>query len=170
MVTKKKLRTALVVIMALAFVLLSPGGALANGGWKNPSANATDTGGPFTEPEKAYSDGSGEASVGCGDQSASHRYYDYNLGVPDCAIINGIEVRLDWWLSDTGGTNTMSVELSWGGGTSWTTTVNEDSTETTTEHTVILGGPADTWGRTWTAAELNNTNFRVRVTCTNTGG
>jgi hypothetical protein len=30
--------------------------------------------------------------------------------------------------------------------------------------TRIVGGPADSWGRSWTAAELSNPNFRVRVT------
>ena len=35
--------------------------------------------------------------------------------------------------------------------------------ETTVEHTGILGGSADTWGRTWSASELSDTNFRVRV-------
>ena len=27
-----------------------------------------------------------------------------------------------------------------------------------------LGGATNTWGRTWTPAELSNANFRVRVT------
>jgi len=27
----------------------------------------------------------------------------------------------------------------------------------------VLGGAADTWGRAWTATNLSNTNFRVRV-------
>jgi hypothetical protein len=27
-----------------------------------------------------------------------------------------------------------------------------------------LGGAANTWGRTWTPAELSNGNFRIRIT------
>jgi hypothetical protein len=104
------------------------------------------------------------------DESASHRYYDYNLGIPACAIIDGIEVRLDWWLANTDGNNTMSVELSWDEGTSWTTPPKTDSTETVAEHTAILGGPTDKWGHDWTATELSNANFRVRVTCTTVEG
>lgn len=170
MVTKKALRTALVVIMALAFVLLSPSGALADdtGWWKDPSANVVTDG--FTSPAKAYGNddpaNTGDAAfVGLDNASASHRYYDYNLGVPDCAIINGIEVRLDWWLTDITGDSKMDVELSWDGGTHWTA-AKTDATQTLAEHTAIPGGPADTWGRAWTATELNNTNFRVRVTAT----
>jgi hypothetical protein len=31
---------------------------------------------------------------------------------------------------------------------------------------MLLGSPSDTWGRTWTAADLGNANFRVRVIST----
>jgi hypothetical protein len=84
-----------------------------------------------------------------------------------CSTISGIEVRLDWWLDSTSGTNSMSVELSWDGGTSWTA-AKTDSTETRSEHTVVLGGGTDTWGRSWTAADLSDANFRVRLTSNST--
>jgi hypothetical protein len=54
------------------------------------------------------------------------------------------------------------VQLSWDGGTTWTT-AKQTSTLTTSEATYTLGGTADTWGRTWSATNLSNTNFRVRV-------
>jgi len=171
MVTKRlrTVRTALVVIIALAFVLLGPGGALADDtGWKSPSDNAADTGGGFDNPENAHAEGGGYAEKDFeGGGEARHLYWKYNLGIPDCAIIDGIEVRLDWWLSYAGDISTMSVELSWDGGTSWTT-AKTDSTQTTdTDHSAILGGPTDKWGRTqWTVDELSNDNFRVRVTAT----
>ncbi|MEE9284131.1 MAG: TasA family protein [Dehalococcoidia bacterium] len=76
--------------------------------------------------------------------------------------VNGIEVRVDWWLDSTLGNNKMRVELSWDGGTSWTA-AKTDSTETTAEHTTILGSAADTWGRTWIPADLSDANFRVRI-------
>jgi hypothetical protein len=72
-------------------------------------------------------------------------------------------VRLDWWLTNPFGVNTMSAELSWNGGTSWTTSAKTTSTEPTSEYTEVLGGSTDTWGRTWTAGELSNANFRVRL-------
>ena len=45
------------------------------------------------------------------------------------------------------------------------------STLSTSEQTFIVGGASDTWGRTWTASNLSNTNFRLRLTNTslNTG-
>ncbi len=54
------------------------------------------------------------------------------------------------------------MQLSWDGGTPWTA-ARQTATLTTAEATYVLGGAADTWGRAWTATNLSNTNFRVRV-------
>jgi PKD repeat protein len=156
----------ILVLFGLAGPMATP--ALADDtGWMNPTANAADTGGDGngfeSNPGNAYTDGSGYASNinGAGDR---HRYYNYNFNIPAGATITGIEVRLDWWLDRTGGTNSMNAELSWNGGTSWTA-AKTDTTETTSEHTTILGNSADTWGHSWTVNELSNANFRVRLTC-----
>jgi hypothetical protein len=87
--------------------------------------------------------------------------------VPVGCAVKGIEVRVDWWLSqstfDTG-MSSVRIELSWNGGTSWTA-FKADTVETTSEHSTVLGGANDFWGRaSWTATEVNNTNFRVRIT------
>ena len=55
------------------------------------------------------------------------------------------------------------MQVSWDGGTSWTA-AKSTSTLTTSEATYLLGGAADTWGRTWASANFDNTNFRVRIT------
>ena len=74
----------------------------------------------------------------------------------------GIEVRLDARADGTTGAPRMCVQLSWNGGTSWTTAKTTPNL-TTSMATYVLGGAADTWGRTWTASQLSNANFRVRV-------
>ena len=136
-------------------------------GFFDPSAHAADTGGDGNgfelDPTNAYEDDSLFAAnmSGAGDQ---HRYYDYSISIPSGCAVKGIEVRLDWWLESTEGTNSMSVELWWNGGTSWTE-AKTDSTQTTSEHTTVLGGSSDTWGRTWTPDDLSNANFLARVTC-----
>ena len=135
-------------------------------GFLNPSAQAADTGGNGdgfeADPTYAFADDSLYALNvnGPGDR---HRYYDYSVSIPPGCSIKGIEARLDWWLESTAGTSSMSIELSWGSGTFWTE-AKTDSTQTTSEHTAVLGGSTDTWGRTWTSAELTNPYFRVRVT------
>jgi hypothetical protein len=135
-------------------------------GFADPTTAATDTGGDGDgfelNPTNAFADGGGYASNidGAGDRQ---RYYNYGLSISSSCAIEGIEVRLDWWLDSTDQTNSMSAELSWDGGTSWTS-AKTDSTETTTEHTATLGSSADKWGRTWAVSELNDANFRVRLT------
>ena len=144
----------------------TPSCSAGDTGLLNPSAQAADTGGNGdgfeADPTYAFADDSSYAlnANGPGDR---HRYYDYSISIPSGCSIKGIEARLDWWLQSTTGTNSMSVELSWDGGNSWTA-AKTDSTETTTEHTVVLGGSTDTWGRTWTSGELSNASFRARVT------
>jgi CubicO group peptidase (beta-lactamase class C family) len=134
-------------------------------GYRTAAANASDSGGDGngfeSSPANAYADGGGAAGNidGAADR---HRYYNYDIAIPAGHTITGIEVRTDWWLDSSIGTSFLRVELSWDGGTTWTAQ-KLDTQETTVEHTGILGGPADLWGRVWTEAELSNANFRVRV-------
>jgi hypothetical protein len=146
--------------------------SFANTGYMSPSAEAATSGGDNDgfelNPTYATGDGPLYASNidGPGDR---HIYYNFGLAPPAGSTIEGIRVRLDWWLDAAGGDNSMSVELSWDGGTSWTS-AKTDAVEGTTEHAGIVGGAGDTWGRVWTLAELGNANFRVRLTCTCAGG
>ena len=141
-------------------------------GFTDPTATATDTGGDGDgfelNPINAFADGGGNAINvdGAGDRQ---RYYNYGFSISSSCAIEGIEVRLDWWLDSTDQTNSMSAELSWDGGTSWTA-AKTDAEETTSEHSVFLGGPADTWGTSWSAAQLGDLNFRVRLTSSSTSG
>ncbi|VUZ85378.1 Esterase PHB depolymerase [Candidatus Methylomirabilis lanthanidiphila] len=147
-----------------------PSCTAGNTGFLSPSAQAADTGGDNNGfegvPTNAFADGGGVATNnnGAGDR---HRYYNYNLTIPTSCIVKGIEVRLDWRLDSTSGTNSMRAQLSWNGGATWTT-LKTDTRETTSEHTGALGSATDTWGRSWTAADLNNANFRLRLTSNST--
>ncbi|MCH8920266.1 MAG: DNRLRE domain-containing protein [Chloroflexi bacterium] len=141
-------------------------------GYLSPSAEAADTGGDGDgfelNPTNAFADDAAFASSM--DNSVDrHRFYNYGASIPAGSTISGIEVRLDWWMDDILGTNSMDVELSWDGGTSWTS-AKIGASETTTEQTFSLGGPADTWARTWTDSEFSDANFRVRLTSNSSSG
>ena len=144
----------------------TPSCTAGNTGLRDPSAQAADAGGDGNgfelNPTNAFGDTAGNAANNNG-AADRHRFYDYGVVVPASCAVKGIEVRLDWWLDSASGTNSMSVEVSWDGGTTWTA-AKTDSVETTTEHTATLGSSVDTWGRTWTVAETENASFRVRVT------
>jgi choice-of-anchor B domain-containing protein len=150
-----------------------------NTGWLSPSLNAAQTSGSGDNngyelnPASAHADGGGFAQdVNSGSNNNGsctanskdrHRYYNFNVSLPGGAAVRGIEVRLDA-LVDAVGSNSpkICVQLSWDGGTTWTT-AKQTATLTTAEASYVLGGPADTWGRAWTLANLSNTSFRIRV-------
>lgn len=154
-------------------------GAMATTSFLSPSANSAETSnsgdnnGFNSNPTRAYSSnnsyaddsnsGNGTGTDCSGTDKDRHRYYNYNISMPSGATIDGIEVRLNAEVDSTSGSPFMCVQLSWDGGTTWTT-AKSTSTLTTNEVTYTLGGSSDTWGRTWSESDLTNSNFRVRIT------
>ncbi len=147
----------------------------SNTGWLSPSANAAVTGGDNngyqTNPTNAYSDNAtfavdtnsgSNTNTSCTNSGKDkHNFYNYNASIPG-TVIDGIEVRLDARADSTTGAPKICVQLSWDGGTTWTT-AQQTGTLTTSEATYTLGGAANNWGRTWSTSNFTNANFRVRV-------
>jgi hypothetical protein len=152
----------------------------ATTGFKDCTAlsNAADTGGDNngyeTTPGNACADDTltaTDANTGtnfnttCANTGKDrHRFWDFNLGIPTTVTsIDGIQVRVDSGMNNNGGTNNLCVDLSWNGGATWTAAKSYDMAVSTIS-TYNLGGPTDTWGRTWTGANFSNANFQVRIT------
>ncbi len=85
----------------------------------------------------------------------------FGFGVPTGAVIRGISVQVEGSDGTVGQTVNYSVDLSWDG-TNYTT-AKTSSFMGTTDVLQLVGGDSDTWGRTWTAAELSDANFRLRI-------
>lgn len=143
------------------------------------TSNAADGGGNNngyeTAPQNACADdalvatdanSNTNTTVSCTNSGKDrHRFWDFSLGVPAVvSSINGIEVRLDVGMNNNGGTNQVCVELSGDAGTTWTTPKAQSLTGGSTITTYALGAANDTWGRTWTGANLADASFRVRLT------
>jgi hypothetical protein len=152
------------------------------------AANAADTGGDGNgfqgSPGNACADDGAVANDSnsgtnlLGDCTSTgkdrHLFWNYSLNLPGTvSAINGIEVRVDGFISNNSGTyNGYCVQLSWDAGTSWTTltaTGPRTAVLTTGELAYVVGGSSDTWGHTWTTSELSNANFRVRLVTVTTG-
>jgi hypothetical protein len=150
-----------------------------NTGLRSPTANtpvtssAGDRNGFETNRTNAYADdglfaldansGSSSSSTSCTSSSKDkHLFYNYNLSVPSGSVIRGIEVRLDGKVESTSGSPRFCVQLSWNGGSSWTT-AKTTARLTTSEATYILGSASDLWGRSWTTSNFGNSSFRVRL-------
>ncbi len=154
-------------MMAQFEVVAPPAGTHATAP-RGPTAGAPATGGDGNGFEQTPSGAFADAGVSAGNIDGAgdrHVFSGYGLGsvVPSGATVTGIEVRLDWWLDKTRGVNALGVELSSDGGANWTSAKTE-GVEATRERTGVLGGANDTWGRTWTTADLADPGFRVRVT------
>jgi len=161
---------------ASAVVLLSP----VSTGFKGctGTSNAADTGGDGngyeTNPANACGDdglvatdaNSGTSTtISCANAGKDrHRFWDFGLGVPVAVnSVAGIQVRVKEGISAISGTNQVCIELSWNGGTTWTTAKSVALTATAIT-TYNLGAINDTWGRSWAGSDFSSANFRVRIT------
>jgi hypothetical protein len=147
-----------------------------NTGFLSPAMNAAQTGGDGNGYEvnavNAYANdslfavdnnsGTGTSSSCTSTGKDKHRFSNYNVTIPGGATVKGIQVQLDAKADSTSGSPKLCVQLSWDGGTTWTA-ARSTATLTTTEATYLLGGAADIWGHAWTADELDNATFLVRV-------
>lgn len=164
-------------IVFLGFALFSPDALqAADTGLRSPTSNLADTGGDGNgyqgSPANAHTDdtlnavdtdsGSNTGTSCTGTDKDKHRFYDYGFSIPGGSTVNGIEVRLDARADSTSGTPRICVQLSWNGGTTWTTAKTSPNL-TTTLATFTLGNATDTWGRTWNVNDFGNANFRVRL-------
>jgi hypothetical protein len=147
-------------------------------GFLAPSANAPqtssagDNNGYQGSPTNAYvADGLFATDTSSGTNSNTsctnsgkdkHLFYNYNFSLPTTAVVQGIQVQLNAKVSSASSAPKICVQISWDGGTTWTT-AKSTATLTTTNTTYTLGGVADTWGRTWTQPNFANASFRVRV-------
>jgi hypothetical protein len=132
------------------------GGLIGNSpNFKRPTAAS----GNWNSLTNAYDQTDGTYATTSAANDADFTNYTYSI--PGTDTINGIEVKLE--VSGTTAAGSIAVSLSWDGGTSWTATKNT-ATLSTTDTVLTVGGAADTWGRTWTASELSNANFAVRLT------
>jgi len=155
----------------------------ADTGFRSPTANAAvttaagDNNGYQTSPNNAHGDdtlnaqdpssGTTTSNPACTTATPDtgkdqHRFSNYGFSIPNGVTIRGIEVRLDAFASSTAGTPKICVQLSWNGGTTWTT-LKQSANLTTAMATYTLGSATDAWGRTWSVNDFTNANFQVRL-------
>jgi hypothetical protein len=157
-------------------VTAAGGGGGGVPGFLSPTSNASESSGDGngfqSNAANAYADdaavaadtnsGSGTSTSCTNSRKDRHRFYDFGFAIPAGGAIAGIEVRLDARADSRSGSPRMCVQLSWDGGATWTA-AKATGTLGTSMATFTLGGASDRWGRTWSAADLANATFRLRV-------
>ncbi|HEU4677156.1 MAG TPA: hypothetical protein VFS75_00365 [Candidatus Paceibacterota bacterium] len=120
----------------------------------------TTSNGSWTTGENAYV--SDDAYAVVSGNSAVENYGNFNFAIPAGSQITGIAVKLE---ARTDENSPIMVILSWDGGPS-VTAFQLTSGTSATDAVYTVGGPADTWGRTWSSSDFNNGNFTVALTPT----
>ncbi|OGN92506.1 MAG: hypothetical protein A2Z75_08970 [Chloroflexi bacterium RBG_13_50_10] len=132
------------------------------GGTHTQEESPSSTSGNWDSPTNAYSNNNSNAQDDPGDVQ---QYCGYGFSIPSDATIDGIVVGLEdaHYINLPGSdTGAIAVELSWNGGTTWTSTGNQQVL-TSSEVDYFLGGSSNLWGHAWTVSEINS-NLCVRLT------
>ncbi len=94
------------------------------------------------------------------------RLFNFDSPLPaEILALDGIEVIITAEKDETNGSGNLGVqiELSWDGGSTWTSAKSQ-SNLTTTPADYTLGSDSDDWGHTWTRAELaDNDDLQLRL-------
>jgi hypothetical protein len=162
----------------IATVSITVASGPVNTGFQSPTADAPvtssagDKNGFETNRTNAYADdglfavdnnsGTSSSTSCTSSNKDKHLFYNYNFSLPTGTVVRGVEVRLDAKVESTSGSPKLCVQLSWNGGSSWTSAKSTPRL-TTSEASYILGSASDLWGRSWTTGNFTNSSFRVRV-------
>lgn len=131
----------------------TPNSTGSNGNWANPANIFADDG---VNATTAYLLDGGGSKVGLALLVA--RGFGYSL--PSTAIIDGIQLEYkvsaaNRWSEANSGIRLRKAGVSAGN--------NKAGTGSTTSGVWTYGGPTDLWGTTWTAADINNTDFGANL-------
>jgi len=155
--------------MALAIVILVimvPLAEAAVTGWLDPTATQGYGSRTFSNPDRAYHDdtqyanGTAYSSI-LGYQPVGQYYSGYATNIPPGSVIQGIEVRVHYWVNGNNGSNWLEVAL-WNATNNAYTTVRAETSEPSSESSFTFGTNADLWGTSWTADDINNLQVRVQ--------
>ncbi len=130
-----------------------------NTGLKSPAARGGFD--QWADPTYAYA---------CDDQYANstitsnskQEYCNFSFDVPDGVTIKGITVRLEARAPYIINSE-VNIDLSWNGGTTFSSYQPKITISSKSDKIYIVGGAANTWGRTWNSSELSNENFSIRL-------
>jgi hypothetical protein len=125
-------------------------------GLKNPSTNTGATSG--VNPANVYSSNDVYATFDASGETA--RFGGFAFGLSGNITVLGIGLRVEGNGDDTTDRD-LNFSLSWNNGTTFTA-VKTMPRQYASDGFSVMGGLGDTWGRTWTAAELSDATFSVR--------
>lgn len=122
-----------------------------------PTVSVTGT---YTNPNNAFSSNDLYATT-VNLPTASQIYESFGIADLTDNTIDGILVQVEAKVNSTTDRSEYTIELSWDGGTTWTT-LKRAFQFPIADSTHCYGG-ADAWSHTFIPSELTNINFKVRI-------
>lgn len=147
-----------------------PGAASTSGGGTGSSWSYSG-GGFSTLIDALNADGGRYARSDVSDEGFSRYLYmtDFGFSIPAGATIDGITVTMNRWRETATGGGIQDSQVTLSGGTLAGDNKAEAGLWSTSDTNVdTFGGASDTWGNTWTPAQINSSNFGVTLRVYNT--
>jgi hypothetical protein len=149
----------------------------ADTGAQSASSAATSggSGRSWSNTSNIFSSNNSDATVSL-TSSGSNRRSEYleatgfGFSIPVGSTIDGIEVSVEKSASSSSSIRDRDVYLTKDGSNNVGDDYAESVDWSTSDATTIYGGAADLWGTTWTAAEINSSNFGLLFKCRNRAG
>nr|BAL59542.1 hypothetical protein HGMM_OP4C178 [Candidatus Acetothermum autotrophicum] len=131
---------------------------------QGPNYASTSSATGWTNPSNAVGTSDNVCAERTGSAGGSLDLTGFGFTIPDAAVIQGITVEVD--MAATSSNEGVRVRLL--KGSSPTTNFQDingvaGQTDCSTSAFRTVGSPTDLWGETWTAADINNVNFGVRL-------
>ena len=125
----------------------------------------------WTAPENITASDDTRASVIIGGGATTHYLKATNFGfaIPAGATIDGIEVRFERQKSGASSVTDVDVMIVKGGAISVTDLSAGAAWNNEADQLDTFGGATELWGETWTATDINASNFGVVVAATSAG-
>jgi len=136
-------------------------------GFKTPTSNNGDSSWDTNTVTLVQNSDNSYASENDESQEQDWAGFDFS-SIPAGSTINGIEVKIEAKATDSSGCSSIA-RLSWNNGANNTSIFSKSTPITGTDASYILGGSNDTWGHTWSTAELASNKFLLRVQFDDTG-
>lgn len=140
------------VFVTVAYSAGAQTGLLSPNGTRNPSS--------WSNPNRAFTNDGQYATTNTSNAQQAFIYGTNGLSVPANATITGIELAVEAKSSDNNGCQ-VDAELS-SNGTTYTATASSAGLSST-DTVYTMGGNGNLWGRSWTPADFNTSNFAVRL-------
>jgi hypothetical protein len=160
------------ILLLLAFPAAAVFAATSGPGYPGTAATVDGTGEPWIIPggSLAADDGSG-ASVtftAAADGAEDLHATNFGFSLPTDATIHGITVEINRWASATKVIRDENIQLL-GGTADGDNKASIDDWTNNQSDLASYGGASDTWGLTWTPAQINSSDFGVLLDVTKSG-